>query len=199
VQITKLDKDANKHRIVEKYPDDKEFQRITKEEIQKKSRDNARTPMQVRGTTTTRSNASLTCMQWENAKYAGFSTAKPWQKENESYTEINAAAQVGVKDSVFEYWASILRLRKSHKDIFIYGSFEMVDAEHNDVFAYTRTFDDQKVLVVANFRKEKVTWELPKNLQLHIGGVLISNYGQPNLKDKVVELRPFEAFACLTS
>jgi len=166
--------------MMEKYPDDKELHRITKQEIQKKSRDNARTPM-----------------QWDTSKYAGFSTSLPWQKENESYTFINAAAQVGVEDSVFEYWASILRLRKSHKDIFIYGNFEMVDLEHNDVLAYTRAFEGQKVVVVANFRKEKMTWQLPKDVHFKSGGLLVSNYGQPTVKDRTVELRPFEAFACL--
>jgi hypothetical protein len=33
--------------LLEKYPDDKERQRIMKEQITLKSRDNARTPMQV--------------------------------------------------------------------------------------------------------------------------------------------------------
>lgn len=32
---------------MERYPNDKELHRITMQEIQKKSRDNARTPMQV--------------------------------------------------------------------------------------------------------------------------------------------------------
>jgi glycosidase len=72
--------------MTKQYPDDRELHRITKQEITKKSRDNARTPM-----------------QWSDTPHAGFSTTDPWQKENESYTTINAAAQVGVKDSVFEY------------------------------------------------------------------------------------------------
>jgi glycosidase len=136
-------------------------------------------------------------MQWSDSKYAGFSTAQPWQKENESYTEINAESQVGVKDSVFEYWASILRLRKSHKDVFIYGNFELLDVEHNDVFCYTRSFGSQKVIVVTNFRKTPVTWTLPKNITLKKEQVLISNLSGIHGKDGSVSLRPFEAFACV--
>jgi len=139
----------------------------------------------------------LTVHQWSNSKYAGFSTVEPWQKENESYTDINAESQVGVKDSVFEYWASVLRLRKSHKDIFIYGNFELLDVEHNDVFAYTRGFKDQKVVVVTNFRKTPVTWSLPKNVALRKEEILISNYSDMNASVEKVSLRPFEAFACL--
>ena len=100
-----------------------------------------------------------------------------------------------MKDSVFEYWASILCLRKAHKDVFIYGDFELLDAEHNDVFAYTRIFEDQKVIVVTNFRKTSVTWSLPKNITLRKDSILISNYSDTNIKEGSLSLRPFEAFA----
>jgi glycosidase len=160
------------------YPDDAELQRITLEQIQLKSRDNSRTPM-----------------QWSNTKYAGFSTAAPWQAENPSYKTINAASQVGVQGSVFEHWASILRLRKSHKDVFIYGDFEMVDEKNNDVFAYTRSFGKEKALVVANFRKEHINWEIPTGLDVGVGQLLTSNYETLNVKDGKVDLRPFESFA----
>lgn len=121
------------------FPEDKQLHQITREEIQKKSRDNARTPM-----------------QWDTTAYAGFSTSTPWQRENESYVSINANAQVGIKGSVFEYWASILRLRKTHTDVLVYGDFALIDVENDHIFAYLRTFQDQKVLVVANFRPREV-------------------------------------------
>ncbi|KAK9326847.1 glycoside hydrolase superfamily [Lipomyces starkeyi] len=164
--------------LLEKHPNDRELQRITKEEIQKKSRDNARTPM-----------------QWDNSKYAGFSTAEPWQRVNDTYPDCNAASQVDVKDSVFEYWASILRLRESYKDVFVYGDFRLLDAENNDVFAYTRNFENETVLVVANFKSTEVRWSLP-NISLQQDQVLISNYGDVVVKDGAVSLHPFEAFAC---
>ena len=121
------------------YPNDTDLHRITREQIRLKSRDNRRTPM-----------------QWSNTKYGGFSTAAPWQAENPSYTTINAASQLGVQGSVFEHWAAILRLRKSHQDVFIYGDFEIVDEGNNNVFAYTRSFGKKRVLVVTNFRKKDI-------------------------------------------
>ncbi|TVY58618.1 Alpha-glucosidase [Lachnellula cervina] len=164
--------------LLERYPNDKERQRITHEEIQLKSRDNARTPM-----------------QWDTSKYAGFSTAEPWQRENESYHDINAESQVGVKGSVFQYWASILALRKAHKDIFIYGNFKLLDVDHEDVFAYTRTFEGKTVVVVTNFRKTPVKWSLPENITLQQAEVLVSNYDGVSVADGTASLRPFEAFA----
>lgn len=167
------------HEMMQRFPDDKELHKLTHAEIQLKSRDNARTPM-----------------QWDTSKYAGFSTAQPWQKENESYTEINAKSQVGVKDSVFEYWATILRLRKTQKDIFIYGGFTLLDADNEDVFAYTRSFEGQTVIVVCNFRKVAVSWSVPKGISLDVEKALIKNYAEIQVKEDAVELRPFEAFAC---
>lgn len=97
---------------------------------------------------------------------------------------------------MFEYWASILRLRKAHKNVFIYGDFELLEENHNDVFAYARTFETQKVVVVTNFRKTPVTWSLPKNIKLQKENILMSNFSDTKFKDGSMSLRPFEAFAC---
>jgi glycosidase len=112
-----------------------------------------------------------------------------------SYKEINAAAQVGVKGSVFEYWSSILRLRKTYLNIFIYGKFEMVDKDHDKVFAYIRTYYDQRIIVVANMWKTPIKWVIPRELVL-VGDCLVSNYEGIKERDGVVELSAFEAFAC---
>lgn len=165
--------------MMKDHPDDTELHRITKQEITLKSRDNARTPM-----------------QWSNKPYAGFSTVKPWQKENESYTTINAESQVGVKDSVFEYWASVLRLRKEHVDVFIYGDFEMVDEGHSDIFAYKRTYGKDGVVVVCSFRKEGIEWIVPQGISFDAGKLLIGNYSGIDHSGKSLKLKPFEAFAC---
>lgn len=162
--------------VLRDYPNDKELHRITLEEIQKKSRDNARTPM-----------------QWDSSKYAGFSTNIPWQRENESYTSVNVAAQVGVKDSVFEYWATIFRLRKAHKDVLIYGDFELVDEGNEDIVAFLRTFKDQKVLVVVNFRPKDILWKVPEGLKLS-ETPLIANY-EASRTGHFWILKPFEACA----
>ncbi|EHK97491.1 putative Alpha-glucosidase [Glarea lozoyensis 74030] len=146
--------------IKEKYPNDKELQALTLSEIQKKSRDNARTPM-----------------QWTPQKYAGFSTVEPWQKENESYAEINAEAQVGVKDSVFEYWASVLRVRKEWRDVFVYGDFRLVDEGGKEVFAYVREGGGRRALVVCAFVGREVEWSVPEEMRVDAKEVVLSNYG----------------------
>ena len=100
-----------------------------------------------------------------------------------------------MKDSVFEHWSSVLRLRKAHKDVFIYGDFELLDESHKDVFTYARTFKDQKVIVVANFRKTDVDWLVPKDVTLQEKNILISNYSDVKIRERTVSMRSFEAIA----
>lgn len=133
-------------------------------------------------------------IKWDTTAYAGFSTSTPWQRENESYVSINANAQVGIKGSVFEYWASILRLRKTHTDVLVYGDFALIDVENDHIFAYLRTFQDQKVLVVANFRPREVKWRVPDGFDLQEEKVLVANY-EVNFRGDTLSLRPFESFA----
>jgi maltooligosyltrehalose synthase len=108
--------------------------------------------------------------------------------------------QVGVSGSPFEHWSSILRLRKTMADMFVYGDFSMVDAEHDDVFAYSRSFNGKSVLVICNFRERLVEWTLPLGLRgAKKEQVLISTHDDVLLEDDAVLLRPFEAFACVQS
>lgn len=116
---------------------------LLKREYQKKSRDNARTPM-----------------QWDESPNAGFTTAdKPWMRVNDNYKQINAAAQVNDPRSVYHTWRNVLEQRKAYTDIFVYGDFELVDEVNDKVFAYKRRAGNgDTALVVCNFSVDDVTW-----------------------------------------
>lgn len=95
---------------------------------------------------------------------------------------------------MFEHWKSALALRKELKDIIVYGDFELLDEENDDVFAYARSNGAQKVVVVCNFRDREIPWSPP--VDLHSDKVLLANNPEVNLSQKTVNLRPFEAFVC---
>ncbi|KAK5734939.1 hypothetical protein LTR17_008572 [Elasticomyces elasticus] len=157
-----------------------EQQALTKAQYHLKSRDNARTPM-----------------QWNGGPNAGFTDGEPWFRVNDSYHDCNAESQVGVPGTPFEHWATILRLRKQERELFIYGRFEMVDPNHEDVFAYTRICSNRVALVVCNFGEWSVEWTIPSHVA--VGKefeTLIANYGRPILREGTFALRPFEAFVC---
>ncbi|KAJ9138376.1 Alpha-glucosidase [Pleurostoma richardsiae] len=151
--------------------------RIAKKQYQLKSRDNARTPV-----------------QWSSSSNGGFSTGTPWIRVNDDFKTCNAAAQVGVAGSVFEYWRQTLNLRRKLWEVLIYGDFKLLDQGNDDVFAYSRSSRDRTAVVVCNFRETPVTWSLPSSLNLDSAKILQSNYSHLELKAGSFPLRPFEAF-----
>ena len=142
--------------------------------IAHKSRDNARTPM-----------------QWDASENAGFTTGTPWIAVNPNYKKINVADQLKREDSVFHYYQKLIRLRKEN-EIIVYGNYELLLPEDENIFAYTRTLDNKKLLVVCNFSKSEQKFDFSgyENAK-----VLISNYNRDARKDGI--LKPYEATVLL--
>ena len=142
--------------------------------IAHKSRDNARTPM-----------------QWDASENAGFTTGTPWIAVNPNYKKINVEDQLKREDSVFHYYQKLIRLRKEN-EIIVYGNYELLLPEDENIFAYIRTLDNQKLLVVCNFSKSEQKFDFSgyENAK-----VLISNYNRDAGKDGI--LKPYEAIVLL--
>lgn len=141
--------------------------------ISYKGRDNARTPV-----------------QWDDSDNAGFTTGTPWIPVNPNYTEINAKEQLGRKDSVFHYYKELIRLRKEH-EIIVYGQYELLAPESEEVFAYKRSLNGQELLVICNFTEKEIAFEAPEP-EDEKAGVLITNCGRTGLERKML-LKPYEA------
>ena len=140
--------------------------------INYKGRDNARTPM-----------------QWDDSAYAGFSTAEPWIMVNPNYTKINAKDQVSREDSVFKYYQKLIRLRHN-SDLIVYGTYDLILDDDKDIYAYTRTLGDEKLIVYCNFSENTREVELPE--EFTNGKIFISNYDDAAVNGKIT-LRPYEA------
>jgi alpha-glucosidase len=102
--------------------------------------------------------------QWDASPNAGFTeTGKPWMRVHDDYRAINAAQQAADPESILNFYKSVLRLRKTHRDVFIHGSFRLVDPEHEGLFAYIKTSSTRvnqrgqfaKALVVLNMSDEQ--------------------------------------------
>ena len=142
--------------------------------IAHKSRDNARTPM-----------------PWDDSENAGFTTGTPWLALNPNYKKINVADQLRREDSVFHYYQKLIRLRKEN-EIIVYGKYELLLPEDENIFAYTRTLGDKKLITVCNFSKTEQKFDFTgyENAK-----VLISNYGG-DIRDGGI-LKPYEAVVLL--
>jgi len=110
--------------------------------LAKMSRDNARTPM-----------------QWGAGPSAGFTTGDPWLPVNPNYTWLNAAAQTDAADSVFAHYQALIRLRHE-LPILVDGDFTPLMAEDPQLWAYTRTMPNSRLLVIANCGRDPRTVEL---------------------------------------
>jgi oligo-1,6-glucosidase len=144
--------------------------------IYAKSRDNARTPV-----------------QWDTREYAGFTSGTPWIKVNPNYTEINVVQALAERDSVFHYYRRLLRLRKEYP-IIVYGAYDLILDEHQQIYAFTRTLANERLLVMLNFTKDTPVFALPTHVPVGDKELLISNYTvDPSEDIRLLTLRPYEA------
>jgi hypothetical protein len=115
---------------------------------------------------------------------------------NDDYPAWNAEAQVTNPASVFWYWQNLLKLRRLYTDVFVYGSFELVDRDHKDVFCYRRAHGEGYAIVVLNFSSGNVQWTVPELLVSFLSrqGPLVHNYADSRcVNDGRLSLRSFEA------
>ncbi|BAC96786.1 glycosidase [Vibrio vulnificus YJ016] len=145
--------------------------------IHENSRDNARTPM-----------------QWSASQNGGFSQAKPWIEVNPNYPEINVEQALADSDSIFYHYQKLIELRKQHPAI-VYGDFTPLFAEHDSVFAYVRSHQDEQLLVINNFSDQDVSLALPDNLQNKEVNCLIYNYDSLDMLGVTLSLKPYQCYA----
>ena len=156
--------------------------------VNKRSRDNSRTPM-----------------QWDNSKNAGFSkdeNSKLWIKLTGSQAATNVADQINDKNSIFSHYKKMIDLRQNGKysDCLTFGDFISVPLENEKIIAYVRKYKNQKVLCINNFselKQEVKLSEIAKVLgekEIKIGEIFINNFDDlKNDGEKVV----FEGFQSL--
>ena len=139
-----------------------------------KSRDNARTPF-----------------QWNDEENAGFTTGTPWIMVNPNYKEINAREQMVRADSVFNYYKKLIRMRKEN-EIIVYGSYDLLLPDDPELYVYTRTLGDEKLLVICNFYGNTREFELPEGWNPDRMELMIGNYEKRDTA-RTLEIRPYEA------
>lgn len=140
--------------------------------ISTKGRDNARTPM-----------------QWDDSANGGFTTGTPWFTVNPNYTEINVKAQINDPESIFSYYKKLIQLRREN-DIIVYGTYELLEPDHEELYIYKRKLDEKELVVICNFSDKEV--EIPAGISAAIDenkGILLSNYKETDTK----LVKPYES------
>ena len=119
------------------------------------SRDNARTPM-----------------QWDDSEFFGFSKVKPWLGGTDDNKDINVKASLEDQNSLLHFYQKMIELRKKYP-VIIEGKFELLYKNNKDLFIYTRSLNDQQLLVISSFSKKEVKCPI-KDLSGY--QLLLSNY-----------------------
>jgi oligo-1,6-glucosidase len=137
------------------------------------SRDNGRTPM-----------------QWDAKKNAGFSSETPWLPVHENHTTVNVAKQQNDHNSVLNHFRKMVALRKENL-LLVYGNYEIIQEEHPTIYAYSRTLEDQKMVILLNFS------ELESSIALSsynsANEVLINNYSELSVDKNTITLKSYQA------
>ena len=158
-------------------------------------------------------------MQWNGEVHHGFSIAEPWvpmarDAKDCCQDEITAELEVGVSNSIFEFYRQVNELRHE-LPVVATGKVRFVDADSALVLAYGRfgnlpvgepydasvaTIEDMSapgsMLVVANFSDDmsEVGPEVRELLAQGEWDVLLRSYGDV---EDLQELRPFEGYALI--
>lgn len=145
--------------------------------LRHKSRDNSRTPV-----------------QWNDSEHAGFTTGTPWIEVASNYKEINAERAIKDPNSIFYHYKKLISLRKEY-DIITDGDYELLLEDDEQIFAYIRSTNTEKLLVVNNFYSQPTVFQLPEHVDVNDFSreQLISNYSDSVNTFENMELRPYES------
>lgn len=143
--------------------------------IKAKSRDNSRVPM-----------------HWDDSKYAGFSQVKPWLLPTHQ-DEINVKKELA-EGEIFAFYQKLIALRKQEAVISA-GGFREILSDDQQVFAYVRELDGEKLVVFNNFYGKEAVISVPSDLQ-ECGQILLDNYQRElSCLPGELSLRPYESLA----
>ncbi len=140
--------------------------------VARRSRDNARTPM-----------------QWTGGENAGFTAGTPWLRVNPNYTAINVEKETNDPDSVLNFYKKLIALRKDpeYKETVVYGALEPFMEDRHNLMAYYRK-GNKTLLVIGNYQWAEQEITLPSECKK----VLINNYPDMALDGNSVKLHGYQ-------
>ena len=131
-----------------------------------------------------------TPMQWDDSKNAGFTTGTPWLPVNPNYTTVNVKVEEENSQSVLNHFKEMTALRAGNP-VLVYGEYELIQKEHKQVYAYTRSLDNQNLMIILNFSDRDAAVGIN---DLHTyGNILINNYDTLEKTGTSAILKPYQA------
>ncbi|KAF4554058.1 Alpha-glucosidase-like protein 2 [Elsinoe fawcettii] len=163
------------------YPNNKEKLAFAKKVMQRKARDNARTPV-----------------HWSAGENAGFcpSGVTPWMRVMDDHKSVNAEAQIKEREgedlSPLQFWKRGLANRKEHKDVFVYGKYELLNDDESPIFAYKRSSDKEAFVIALNFSGKDQDFKIPDAAKPKKWVTTTYTGGPKHETSGTIKLRPWE-------
>ncbi|WP_129116238.1 glycoside hydrolase family 13 protein [Halegenticoccus tardaugens] len=134
---------------------------------------------------------SRTPMQWSSEANAGFTDSEPWLKLNRNCTDINVASALDDTNSIWQHYKELIDLRHA-EDVLVYGEYDLLLTDNEQIYAYRRTLSDETILIVLNWSDRHTTFDCP-SINTSSADVLISNYESTSSDPKRHKFQPYEA------
>lgn len=139
-------------------------------------------------------DAGRSPIPWDDSKNGGFTSGTPWLKVGSEYKEVNVKAQENDPDSILHFYQKLFKERHESKSV-IDGNLEWIDFESDEHMSYIRSSDEEILLSLNNFTENNVKIEIPDDIDLDKGNIILSNTDRTSKLAKNIELLPWE---CIT-
>jgi len=144
-----------------------------------------------------------TPMQWSADRNAGFSTANPQKlylpvilDPEYHYESVNVERQSGSTSSLLWWMKRIISTRRKYK-AFSRGTMKFINAENPKILAFTRTYQDEIILVIANLSQYIQPVELDLNeYKGHIPLEVFSRNKFPEIREDVPYFFTIASYDC---
>ncbi|MEM8654271.1 MAG: alpha-glucosidase [Pseudomonadota bacterium] len=129
-------------------------------------------------------------VQWDRSAYAGFTRGIPWTPVNPNYPYINVAKDRRDPTGIFAFYQSLIRLRTESR-VFREGTFDLLEADHCDIFAYVRKLEAEWMFVMGNVSDSFSSIKSPAGL-LPSAKLVLSNMRKPLVVSENLDFAPYE-------
>jgi oligo-1,6-glucosidase len=126
-----------------------------------------------------------TPMAWSDGPNGGFSTVKPWLRDNGHTDAINVKADQTDPDSIWNYYRELIRFRNQSKALQV-GTIR-IEQPAREVLSYVREYRDESVAVLINLGSK--TRNLPKSVR----GTKIFSNRRVDDDFSISKLEPYQA------
>ncbi|RKF13719.1 alpha-glucosidase [Alginatibacterium sediminis] len=130
-------------------------------------------------------------VQWDGSEHAGFTTGTPWLAVNDNFETVNAQLATSDENSIYYHYQHLINLRRGgeYSDTLVYGKHCLLQADDPQVYAYTRSYKGQTLLIVANFTDQ----QLSRDFGLEFKQNISNNYADYQCKASSIELKAYQA------